>query len=350
MGDDTYGYSYDPLGNRTVTTENLETTECLANALNPYTSILSVSASLRLNDAGGEETQRRRGAETERQGAGGVGGLLAVTTVSTANQQPVIHFPMFDANGNVTEYISTNGTVAARYAYDAFGATVAQSGDMADAFTHRFSTKPFDAETGLVMYQLRPYEPGLGRWLGRDPIEEEGGVSLYGFVGNDPTDRLDLLGLFDKNSYTLVKSWMTFDQTMCPEFHGNGGTIEEYKKMFSNDGVTGRLKMLTVPVSLRVNLANSMAIALNMKTKYYYELTMKLNYWKNNKCKKVDKNICASGKQTITYHVIEMESPSAAKPGYVKQYNDKEGKTGLRDVTPSLPIWVGPVSTCKCVL
>ena len=71
MGDDTYGYAYDPLGNRTVTTENTETTECLANALNPYTSILSVSASLRLNDAGGDETQRRRDAETERQGAGG---------------------------------------------------------------------------------------------------------------------------------------------------------------------------------------------------------------------------------------------------------------------------------------
>jgi len=164
MGDDTYGYAYDPLGNRTVTTENTETTEYVVNNLNQYTNILCVPASLRLNDAGGEETQRRRGAETERQGAGGVGGLLAVTTVSAADPQPVIHFPMFDANGNVTEYVATNGTVAARYAYDAFGATVAATGPLADAFTHRFSTKPFDAETGLVMYQFRPYEPEFGEW------------------------------------------------------------------------------------------------------------------------------------------------------------------------------------------
>jgi len=129
------------------------------------------------------------------QGAGGVGGLLAVTTVSAANPQPVIHFPLFDANGNVTEYVTTNGAVAARYAYDAFGNTVAASGPLADAFTHRFSTKPFDAETGLVMYQLRPYEPGLGRWLSKDPIEERGGLNLYGFVGNNAISLYDNFGL-----------------------------------------------------------------------------------------------------------------------------------------------------------
>ena len=131
------------------------------------------------------------------QGAGGIGGLLAVTTVSseTSSLSPLTYYPLFDANGNVTEYVTTNGTVAARYAYDAFGDTVASTGPLAGAFTHRFSTKPFDAETGLVMYQLRPYEPGLGRWLTRDPIEEAGGNNLYGFAGNDGVNKWDYLGL-----------------------------------------------------------------------------------------------------------------------------------------------------------
>ena len=224
MGDDIYGYAYDPLGNRTVTTENTETTEYVVNNLNQYMNILCVPASLRLNDAGGEETQRRRGAETERQGAGGVGGLLAVTTVSAADPQPVIHFPNFDANGNVTEYVATNGTVAARYAYDAFGSTTAQSGPLAESFTHRFSTKPFDAETGLVMYQLRPYEPGLGRWLGRDPIEEKGGVGLYGFVGNDPVNRWDLLGQLCCHG----KKYNMFTECCC------GGTVRSRKAVGTN--------------------------------------------------------------------------------------------------------------------
>ena len=135
------------------------------------------------------------------QGAGGVGGLLAVTTVSseTSSLSPLTYYPLFDANGNVTEYVTTNGTVADRYAYDAFGDTVASTGPLAGAFTHRFSTKQFDAETGLVMYQLRPYEPGLGRWLSKDPIEERGGLNLYEFVGNGPLNQWDVVGLKGSN-------------------------------------------------------------------------------------------------------------------------------------------------------
>ena len=39
------------------------------------------------------------------------------------------------------------------------------------------------------------YDPNIGRWLNRDPIMEEGGVNLYGFVGNDALNSTDYLGL-----------------------------------------------------------------------------------------------------------------------------------------------------------
>ena len=99
------------------------------------------------------------------QGAGGVGGLLAETrtTASTTNT----YYAFGDANGNVTEYADAAGTVRGHYEYSPFGEVTAQSGDMADNFTHRFSTKPLDSETGQVRYQLRPYKPFLG-WLQRD--------------------------------------------------------------------------------------------------------------------------------------------------------------------------------------
>jgi RHS repeat-associated protein len=131
------------------------------------------------------------------QGAGGVGGLLADTA---CNNQPATcdtYFPCYDANGNVTEYVDGTGTVCGRYGYSPFGEIAAQSGDMADAFTHRFSTKPFDAETGLAVYQLRPYNPPLGRWITRDPIEEQDGLNLYVVVGNDLVNRWDVLGLVE---------------------------------------------------------------------------------------------------------------------------------------------------------
>ncbi|MFN0137349.1 MAG: RHS repeat-associated core domain-containing protein [Phycisphaerae bacterium] len=57
--------------------------------------------------------------------------------------------------------------MAASYAYDAFGNITAQSGSYADANPFRFSTKYFDAETGLSYYGYRYYSARLGRWLSR---------------------------------------------------------------------------------------------------------------------------------------------------------------------------------------
>ena len=47
---------------------------------------------------------------------------------------------------------------------------------------------------GVTYYLYRHYDPVTGRWPSRDPIEEVGGINLYGFVGNDPVRRLDFLG------------------------------------------------------------------------------------------------------------------------------------------------------------
>jgi RHS repeat-associated protein len=130
------------------------------------------------------------------QGAGGVGGLLAVTTADLAQPDSLTtYYPCYDANGNITEYVDGSGTVRAHYEYSPFGEIVAQSGDMADTFTHRFSTKPFDVETGLVMYQLRPYAPSLGRWMSRDKFGEFGGIGLLAMLRNDSVNDVDYLGL-----------------------------------------------------------------------------------------------------------------------------------------------------------
>jgi RHS repeat-associated protein len=39
-----------------------------------------------------------------------------------------------------------------------------------------------DRHTGYYNYGFRFYNSTTGRWLSRDPIEEEGGINLYGFV------------------------------------------------------------------------------------------------------------------------------------------------------------------------
>ena len=59
-------------------------------------------------------------------------------------------------------------------------------------------------------YGYRYYDPENGRWLNRDPIEERGGVNLYGFVSNDGLNGIDFLGavaLFSSNpSHTLYNN------------------------------------------------------------------------------------------------------------------------------------------------
>ena len=52
-----------------------------------------------------------------------------------------------------------------------------------------------DTDSGLYNYGYRFYHPSLGRWLGRDPIGEAGGLNLYGAVDNNPSDTYDFLGL-----------------------------------------------------------------------------------------------------------------------------------------------------------
>jgi len=45
-------------------------------------------------------------------------------------------------------------------------------------------------------YLYRYYDPLTGRWPSRDPIEEEGGVNLYGFVGNSTFNYIEYLGRY----------------------------------------------------------------------------------------------------------------------------------------------------------
>ena len=72
-----------------------------------------------------------------------------------------------------------------------FGAVTA-TGDVSQPF--QWSSEFYDSELDLVYYNYRHYSPTDGRWLSRDPIQEQGGRNLYGFVGNSSLNKTDLLG------------------------------------------------------------------------------------------------------------------------------------------------------------
>ena len=127
------------------------------------------------------------------QGAGGVGGLLAVNDAALG-----MHFTAYDGNGNVAALVSSrDGTVSATYEYGAFGETSRAPGSAADSNPFRFSTKFTDDESGLLYYGYRYHDPAWGRWLSRDPKAESAGANLYAIAHNDVIGKVDFLGLLD---------------------------------------------------------------------------------------------------------------------------------------------------------
>ncbi|MBR3921926.1 MAG: hypothetical protein IKJ45_02345, partial [Kiritimatiellae bacterium] len=139
------------------------------------------------------------------QGAGGVGGLLAVV------RDDGVFLPTYDANGNISEYVSTNGEIVAHYDYSPFGEPLVSSGPLAATFTHQFSTKPHCSVTGFSEYQMRKYRPEIGRWMSRDPIEEIGGENLYGFCGNSAITTSDIRGqgFWQEKDMCKCNQWLT---------------------------------------------------------------------------------------------------------------------------------------------
>ncbi len=135
------------------------------------------------------------------EGAGGIGGLLAVhdrgtDPNSTADDLDYVY--LYDGNGNVGQVIDPNAAdpntaVKAKYQYDPYGSRIGSDPNEYNQ-PWRFSTKQFDAETGLGYWGYRYYSPGMGRWIGRDPIGEVDGVCLYAYVHNAPCGSTDAQG------------------------------------------------------------------------------------------------------------------------------------------------------------
>jgi RHS repeat-associated protein len=147
------------------------------------------------------------------QGAGGVGGLLAINLGTNG-----VHFVEYDGNGNVASLLNANNqTISAIYEYGPFGEVIRASGPMAKLNPFTFGTYFYDWETDKSYAKNRYYDPSTGRFLSRDPIEElsfrrgylrslspkvrfalqiqKPSGNEFAFVQNDPEDKFDALGL-----------------------------------------------------------------------------------------------------------------------------------------------------------
>lgn len=123
-------------------------------------------------------------------GAGGIGGLMGMRDYVGAGTN---YYVRSDGKGNVTEIRQSNAVVVATYTYAPFGIILTNTGSYNQPF--KFQTKLYHGRSGLGYWDFRWYDYKPGRWLGRDPLGEAGGLNLYGYCGGNPLSVIDPFGL-----------------------------------------------------------------------------------------------------------------------------------------------------------
>ncbi len=173
--------------------------------------------------------------------AGGVGGLLALYDAHQPSH--ATYFCVADGQGNISGLMDLTGSAVERLEYGPFGEPLRGAGAPTSL---RWSSKYEDAETGLLYYGYRYYDPANGRWLNRDPISESGGLNLYAFVKNNPVNTFDRLGLalyaFDgtgNNDREVSKGRFTWVLTLAQGYLGEAHYEDGVGSSFGEKSIGG---------------------------------------------------------------------------------------------------------------
>jgi RHS repeat-associated protein len=106
------------------------------------------------------------------------------------------YFYNTDHLGTVTSMTNAAGATVGTLATDAFGLTLSSSGTAPTfGYAGMFLHQPTSSIPPLYLTLNRAYDPYSGTWLSRDPSGEAGGLNLYGYVSESPTNGVDLIGL-----------------------------------------------------------------------------------------------------------------------------------------------------------
>jgi RHS repeat-associated protein len=98
-----------------------------------------------------------------------------------------------EALGSTVALSDSLGAVPTTYTYAPFGATSLSGSATGSTFDY---TGREDDGTGLKYYRARYYHPGRQRFVSEDPIGfASGDVNFYSYVGNDPLNATDPVGL-----------------------------------------------------------------------------------------------------------------------------------------------------------
>ena len=127
---------------------------------------------------------------------------------------------------------------------------------------NRLSTRRGIGENGPVATTTAS---GIPYWPNRDPIEERGGMNLYGFIYNDPIHRIDKLGKFPGS--TFIHSGITYDP-QSRQSHDSGWVTATAFEQWVTNVFTGLVANLTAS-----GIVGSALVGGTLATTLEYKMT-----------------------------------------------------------------------------
>jgi len=124
-----------------------------------------------------------------------------------------VYYYHFDGLGSVAALSDVNNVIVERYSYDVFGAPTIYDANYAEISQsaignpYMFTARRADDETALYYYRARYYAFDIGRFLQTDPIGYSDGLNVYAYVGNNPVNLIDPMGLCKEDRSFLTKLW-----------------------------------------------------------------------------------------------------------------------------------------------
>ncbi|MDO8723841.1 MAG: RHS repeat-associated core domain-containing protein [Syntrophales bacterium] len=118
-------------------------------------------------------------------------GRLPVSTIRNGSA----YYLLYDQTGTLRAVADASGNIVKQIDYDSFGSIITDT-NPSFAVPFGFAGGQHDRDTGLVRFGARDYDPTIGRWTAKDPIDFAGGdANLYGYVQNNPINFSDPSGL-----------------------------------------------------------------------------------------------------------------------------------------------------------
>ena len=138
-----------------------------------------------------------------------VNGNLASITRVKADGTKFTLYAICNSRGDVEELRQLNGSLYARYVYDTWGNTlhiydangaeITSTANLAVQNPIRYRGYYFDSETGLYYLQSRYYDPIICRFLNADSYVSTGtgiiGFNMFSYCNNNPVLYVDITGM-----------------------------------------------------------------------------------------------------------------------------------------------------------